>query len=376
MKWLRWIFRRHAPATPGTLGRPLGTTVIEDRSIGCLLGTACGDILGANVEQVSRKEIQQWHGRVADFFGSTARPMGRYTDDTEMTLALASSLVAMGRFDAAHCANSYACFFARPPLRGYGSTTKKVLQALLNGADYRFTGKMLIPSSSYGNGGAMRIAPVGVAFRYAEDTVLHRAVELALLSTHTHPEAVDGAWLQSKIVGWLVKIQPAQFNTNVFLAWLKTIARTETMREKVAKIERGLREKWDSDRFLSESCALDGVRGRIFQIHAAEAMACAVWSFVRHYKEPEECIIRAVGLGGDSDTIGAIAGAQVGALHGTTWIPRRWYDNIENHPETGRDVIVAIARQLALLDLREIKEEPWPANKSAYIRKPETPDSN
>ena len=125
MKWLRWIFRRHAPATPGTLGRPLGTTVIEDRSIGCLLGTACGDILGANVEQVSRKEIQQWHGRVAGFFGSTARPMGRYTDDTEMTLALASSLVAMGRFDAAHCANSYACFFARPPLRGTEAPPKR-----------------------------------------------------------------------------------------------------------------------------------------------------------------------------------------------------------------------------------------------------------
>ena len=88
--------------------------------------------------------------------------------------------------------------------------------------------------------------------------------------------------------------------------------------------------------FLSESCALDGVHAEKFSISTPpEAMACAVWSFVRHYKEPEECIIRAVGLGGDSDTIGAIAGAQVGALHGTRWIPRRWYDNIENHPKLG-----------------------------------------
>jgi len=53
-------------------------------------------------------------------------------------------------------------------------------------------------------------------------------------------------------------------------------------------------------------------------------------------------------LGGDTDTIGTMAGALAGALHGTTWIPARWYERIENGTH-GRDEIVALARNLALL---------------------------
>ncbi len=58
------------------------------------------------------------------------------------------------------------------------------------------------------------------------------------------------------------------------------------------------------------------------------------------------CVIRAVGFGGDTDTIGAMAGALAGALHGRSWIPPRWYDNIENGPG-GRDEMVRVARRLA-----------------------------
>jgi len=58
-----------------------------------------------------------------------------------------------------------------------------------------------------------------------------------------------------------------------------------------------------------------------------------------------------VGFGGDTDTIGAMAGALVGALHGSSWIPARWYNNIENGTH-GRDEIVGLARRLAKLDIR------------------------
>ena len=370
MNWRRWLFRKNEPNSSLKLNAPLGATTTEDRCIGCLLGTACGDILGANLEKLSRKEIRRWHGRGANFLDSAGRPFGCYTHDTEMTLALASSLVVMERLDGGHCAQSYARFFARPPLRSYGQATKEILQAIIDAADYRYTGKLLLPQGSCANGGVMRIGPVGLAFRHAADSVLKQAVQTALLPTHVHPEAIDGAWLQAKIVGWLAKIEPKHFDAKIFLEWLQKIAATDILREKLAKLERGLREGWDSDRFLSEACATDE-NGRIFQIHAAEALVCALWSFVRHYRDPEECLIQAVGLGGDSDTIGAIAGAQAGALHGTDWIPSRWFDNIENKPETGRDVIIAVARQLAKLDLRRVDVTGWPPNRSAYIKKRE-----
>ncbi len=56
---------------------------------------------------------------------------------------------------------------------------------------------------------------------------------------------------------------------------------------------------------------------------------------------------RGVGFGGDTDTIGAMAGA----LYGNSWIPARWYENIENGKH-GRDEIVALAQRLASLDIR------------------------
>ena len=57
------------------------------RCIGSLLGTAVGDILGANVEFCSRAEILKEYGLVKDFHDSPARPLGMFTDDTEMTIA-------------------------------------------------------------------------------------------------------------------------------------------------------------------------------------------------------------------------------------------------------------------------------------------------
>ena len=91
-----------------------------------------------------------------------------------------------------------------------------------------------------------------------------------------------------------------------------------------------------------------------FQIHAAEAVSCALWAFACSPLEPEECIIRAVGLGGDTDTVGAMTGALAGALQGCSWMPFRWFDQMENSPGVGRDYLIAAARQLAKLDLRSV----------------------
>jgi poly(ADP-ribose) glycohydrolase ARH3 len=72
-------------------------------------------------------------------------------------------------------------------------------------------------------------------------------------------------------------------------------------------------------------------------------------------QNPERCIMETVELGGDTDTLGAMAGALAGALHGTSWLPLRWYDNIENENDFRRDQIIAVASRLAELDLRSVE---------------------
>jgi len=117
----------------------------------------------------------------------SGRGFGCYTDDTRMTLALATSLVECGRVDVAHVSTKYAEFYE--PWRGYGGAAHRVMRLLADGGDYRGTGRLQFPEGSFGNGGAMRIAPVGLAYRHADANELAEAVEDALLCTHIHPEA-------------------------------------------------------------------------------------------------------------------------------------------------------------------------------------------
>ncbi len=310
----------------------------EDRCVGCLLGTACGDILGAAVEGSSARDIRELYGEIRDF-AEVGRGFGCYTDDTQMTLALATSLVECGYMDAAHVSAKYAEFYEA--WRGYGGAAHRVMRLLQDGGDYRGTGRLQFPEGSFGNGGAMRIAPVGLAYRHAADEVLLEAVEDALVCTHVHPEAIDGALVQAKAVALAATTEPSAFDPNNFVRALSSVCRTDVMAAKLKTLAEGLHHK-DEDVY---------VIGRVGNgIRASQAVAAALWALLRYGRNPEECVIRAVSFGGDTDTIGAMAGALVGALHGSSWIPARWYDNIENGVH-GQDEIVALARRLAGLDI-------------------------
>jgi len=311
----------------------------EDRCVGCLLGTACGDILGAAVEGSSARDIRELYGEIRDF-AEVGRGFGCYTDDTQMTLALATSLVECGYVDAAHVSANYAEFYES--WRGYGGAAHRVMCLLQDGGDYRGTGRLQFPEGSFGNGGAMRIAPVGLAYRHATDDDLLEAVEDALVCTHVHPEAVDGALVQAQAVALAATTEPSTFDPNNFVRALSPVCQTDVMAAKLKSLAEGLHRE-DEDWY---------VIGRVGNgIRASQAVAAALWAFLRYGQKPEECLIRAVGLGGDTDTIGAMAGALVGALHGSSWIPPRWYDNIENGIR-GREEIVAVGKKLAALDVR------------------------
>jgi poly(ADP-ribose) glycohydrolase ARH3 len=310
----------------------------EDRCIGCLLGTACGDILGSAAEGWPATEIQDQFGRLRDFQESS-RGYGCYTDDTQMTIALAASLVESGRVDPAHVAAKYAERYQG--WRGYGGGAQRVMRALRQGADYRGTGRLQFPDGSFGNGGAMRIAPVGLVYRRAPDDLLRQAVADALLCTHVHPEAIDGAFVQAKAVALAATTAAADFSPGNWLESLRASARTGIMQAKLDALASGLAEE-DSDTFVIARVG-NG-------IPAAEAVAAALWAAARYWRQPEECVIRAVNFGGDTDTIGAMAGALMGALHAAAWIPARWRDNIENG-EQGRDAIIDLGRRLSRLNV-------------------------
>jgi len=306
----------------------------EERFVGALLGTACGDALGSGVEGMAREEIRGRFGDVRDFLPE--RGKGRYTDDTQMTLALALSLIRVGEVDGADCALSYAELFEAE--RGYGRSAAAVLEALRGGADYRRTGTLFFPGGSFGNGAAMRIAPVGLVFGAIGGERLREKVFEAVRCTHVHPEAVDGASVQALAVSLMLRCEggrlPDAFGT---FERLREVCRTERLRRKLRDAEALL---------VGGGSDAEAVRVLGVGVASAESVPAAVFTALRYGADPEEALVRAVGLGGDTDTIAAMTGALVGALHGPDSFPRRWFDDLENGP-LGRDDIIRISRRLA-----------------------------
>lgn len=320
---------------------------LEDKSVGTLLGVACGDILGAQVEGTEAQIIAGTHtstgGRVVDF-----QEEGKYTDDTQMTIALADSLVESKGISLEHVANKYYDYFQ--PHRGYADASITALNAIAQGLGWEVTGRVAYREGSFGSGASMRIAPIGIAYRNASDDVLHKAVVDAILCTHTHPQSVDGAFVQAKAVSVLVKSDPASFAGPIpLLETLLATAKTEVLRSTIQKVINQVKryEANPSDSTLASTSG-DDVIGN--GVAAPDAIGSSLLMFSRFWKTPEDAIINAVALGGDTDTIAAHTGALVGALHGSKWIPKRWYDKIENDKQ-GRDFIIELAKKLATLDL-------------------------
>lgn len=307
----------------------------RSRFVGALLGTAFGDALGAAVEMMSRDEIIARFGQVRDFLPHS-KGLGSYTDDTEMTLALVRSLVDIGGVDAYACSQRYAEAFS--PERGYGRSAVLIMEALADGADYRNTGTMFFSEGSFGNGAAMRIAPIGLFYAQAGEPVLRDAVFAAVHSTHRHQEAIEAACLQAIAVAMMLG-QPmgASPDSHQIIGRLKKVCRVIELSEALDKVTNLLVEGGDADQVSSTfGC---GVR-------SADSWPPALWAALRYADDPQEAIIQAVNLGGDTDTIGAMTGALVGALHGEDWFPPSWYAQLENGP-AGRDDLIRSGLQLA-----------------------------
>jgi ADP-ribosylglycohydrolase len=169
---------------------------------------------------------------------------------------------------------------------------------------------------------------------------LYKQVKAAIWMTHTHAEAIDTALLQARAVGLMV---PASGSIEVlsFIEDLLRYAPESIMNSKLILLRQLIGDNASAEQVVDAyGC---GVR-------SADSWPPALWAALRYQLDPEEAIVQAVNLGGDADTIGAMTGALVGALHGHQWVPSRWFEQLENE-ENGRDEIIAVAGRLAEISL-------------------------
>ena len=138
------------------------TADLKDRFEGCLLGLAIGDALGGKFEAQSADAIRSRFLTAADLIAYPQEDIW-YTDDTQMAIGVAEALVERGEIiDEALCRAFVANYV---PSRGYGRGARAVLEAMEDGRDHRSVAEQHFPGGSFGNGAAMRVAPVGLLFR-------------------------------------------------------------------------------------------------------------------------------------------------------------------------------------------------------------------
>ena len=293
-----------------------------DRARGALLGTFVGDALGMPFEGQ--------HGRlVPPRLEMLDARLGRgtYTDDTQMMIALAESLIRCEVVDEGDLARAFQA--AYDPRRGYGAGTRRVIELWRQGVPVdEAAGRLFAGRGSLGNGAAMRVAPVAVRF-FDDAVVLDVQARRSARVTHAHAVGVDGAAVQAAAIA-------AALRGDDPLAAARARAGTEELRaplEGALKLAGPGHEPHDLAHALGSSSA------------AHESVPAAICSAAQA-ADFEAAVTAAIRLGGDTDTIGAMCGAIAGARFSAGSIPARWVDALERG-ERGREHVESLADELA-----------------------------
>ncbi|MDF1561652.1 MAG: ADP-ribosylglycohydrolase family protein [Deltaproteobacteria bacterium] len=274
-----------------------------DRIKGGLLGLALGDAFGAPheggpIERLLWRAIGRSEGKQ------------RFTDDTTMSLDLAESLVERGALDLDDLARRFGASYRWS--RGYGPGAAKLLKRVRGGMDWREASRSVYPEGSFGNGGAMRAPVIGLAFAARPEALADAASEQASI-THAHPLAREGAVMiaaataaalegvdaEALLDAATAPCEQAPFTMRLEIArgWLRLSQGNEPS-------PREVRESLGNGIAAVDSCVTAlYLAGRFLHLDFADLLRFAAL------------------LGGDVDTIGAMAGALWGAHNGAGELP-------------------------------------------------------
>jgi ADP-ribosyl-[dinitrogen reductase] hydrolase len=305
----------------------------RERAVGSVLGLALGDALGAPFEFRRAAQVPEplpafeleWMGLLP----------GTTTDDTAMARNLARSLVERGALDTNDVlARHIAWLGTRPP--DVGNLTRVVLSRAAEGVTdaAREYVEQRGPEVSAGNGSVMYCAPLGVAYAFRPDELFELAPALSAV-THWDERCRTACLAVTLAVAALVRGEPGD---RAVIDAVRAVAEREGGEELEYLVGQAGRAR-----------PVDGpdMGFTLFTAGLALQVAAEQPSF-------EDGLRRVVGLGGDTDTNAAVAGALLGALHGRPALPTAWLDRLRD-----RDRIEAEA--LALAELAERREPTGPA---------------
>ena len=275
-------------------------------------GLGVGDALGEMLSYRSANAMQ----RLAE----DDLPAGpwSHTDDTEMAISIAAVLKSHGELNQEALARRFARRFERDPERGYGRMTRIQLREINAGAKWRDMATSAFGGQgSMGNGGAMRVAPLGAYYVDDLDSCVAAARDSALV-THTHLEGVAGtiAVAVAAAMAWQLRAaSPVDFSR----AYFETILRL-TPESQVRRLIL-LASQAPSDWANHEAAKM---LGNGAQVTAPDTVPFCIWMAARHAHQFVTALGETISVGGDCDTNAAIVGGIVALSAGRESIPAEW----------------------------------------------------
>ncbi|MBM3476977.1 MAG: hypothetical protein FJX75_27215 [Armatimonadetes bacterium] len=292
---------------------------MKERFQGAIVGLAVGDALGFPVEFIGAEEIRRRYGPhgMTDFVPPRSHPLGAYTDDTQMSLGVAAALLRAGAAPDEEVLSTIASEllrWAESPEndRAPGSTTMSACRRLAAGRSWMESGI----AESKGCGSAIRTAAIGLYYHRDRGRLIEIAGRSSII-THGHPCAVAGAVANALAVALALGSTPPEHFVPALIEATQDISS-----EFVAKL-----------RQLPEtlSMAPDGAFDVLGDAWVAEeAVACALYCFLRSPTDYAATVLTGANCSGDSDSVGCIAGGISGAYNGLAAIPERWRTCVEN----------------------------------------------
>jgi ADP-ribosyl-[dinitrogen reductase] hydrolase len=294
-------------------------SITKDKYRGALLGLACGDALGTSVEFKPRGTFEPLTDIVGG--GPFGLKPGQWTDDTSMALCLAESLIANNGMKLEDQLERYLGWWKHSDNSVTGDcfdigTTTSISLAVFESTGETYAGSE--DPSTAGNGSIMRLAPVPLFYAQADTETLLENCELSSVTTHRAPAALHAC----RLFGLLIRNALSSQTKDAIFAHNDAFSDAPTSIQQIA-----------SRTYLD-------IRGTGYVVESLEA---ALWAF-ETTSSFEEGALKAVNLGDNADTTGAVFGQIAGAFYGEKEIPKHWLKKL-----AWREKITRIADQLSHL---------------------------
>ena len=293
----------------------------NDSPLSLLLGVAVGDALGVPFEFKQRGSFQvtgmQGHG-------THNQPAGTWSDDTSLTLALADTLfvdscnlgpIAWGM----RAWYEKGVYTPHGKVFDIGGTTERAIKRLEEGVSPEKSGGT--EEKDNGNGSLMRISPLVFYMYGIEDSAARfRIVKKVSSITHAHEISVAACFIYLEMLN---QIRKGRSKEEAYSKLQGEFSKSSLIsKETLAKFGRILQ---GDPRSLPEKEIRSGT-------YVVDTLEAALWCFLTT-KSYKEAVLKAVNLGDDSDTTGAVTGALAGLAYGTKSIPKDWIDQLANLDE-------------------------------------------